>query len=38
MGELFLTHFFLYTIETDKYSKYYFYFYDEERNDPMAKE
>lgn len=38
MGELLLIHFFLYTIKTDKYNKYYFYFYDKERNDPMAKE
>lgn len=24
--------------KTDKYNKYYFYFYDKERNDSMAKE
>ena len=29
---------FIYTIKTDKYNKYYFYFYDKERNDSMAKE
>ena len=29
---------FIYSIKTDKYNKYYFYFYDKERNDSMAKE
>ena len=39
MGVLLLIHFFLYAIrKTDKYNKCYFYFYDKERNDSMAKE
>lgn len=38
MGYLLPIFFFVYTHKTDKYIKYYFYFYDKERNDSMAEE